>query len=99
MGTPASLHLDAWGVLNYAYGHRIIVSNTPPKASSKQLYSVNLGGYSHHQFTELHQNIFVIVTNEQEAKQKAVLQINDWESPHRDYLYQADSLLNLHTIT
>lgn len=97
-GKPASLHLDAWGELDYADGHRIQISKLPPNEQPKKLYFVNLGGYDQHQFTELHKNVFVVASDEAEAKQKAVQQISEWESPHRDYLYQVDGILNLNNM-
>lgn len=97
-GTPTSLHLDAWGILNYADGHNILISDKPPKNASNKLYFVNLGGYDQQQFTELHKNIFVVAGDEHQAKQKAVQQISEWESPHRDYLHEIDTVLNLSDI-
>lgn len=96
-GTPTSLHLDAWGVLDYADNHSIQISKQPIE-QPKKLYFINLGGYDQNQFTELHKNVFVVATDAVEAKQKAVQQINTWESPHRDYLHQVDSVLNLNEI-
>lgn len=97
-GIPASLHLDAWGKLNYADGHRIHISDQPPQHTPNKLYFVNLGGYDRHQFTELHKNIFVVAADEIQAKQKAVQQIAQWESPHRDYLHQVDSAIDLNAL-
>ncbi len=94
-GEATSLHLDAWGILNYADGHHILISNQPPHNMANKLFFVNLGGYDQSQFTELHQNIFVVASDAQEAKQKAVQQIKQWESPHRDYLHEIDTVLDL----
>lgn len=94
-GTPTSLHLDAWGILNYADGYNILISDSPPRNSTNKLYFVNLGGYDPHQFTELHKNIFIVAANAQEAKQKAVQQISTWGAPHRDNLHEIDSVLDL----
>ncbi len=97
-GIPATLHLDAWGVLDYADGHAIQVSTQPPPKQNKKLYFVNLGGYDKRQFTELHKNVFIIASDEIQAKQKAMQQVNEWESPHRDYLHQVDSILDLNAM-
>lgn len=97
-GNPTSLHLDAWGVLNYADGHSLRISHTLPEPCDNRLYFVNLGGYDSHLFTELHQNVFVVASNEAQAKHKAVQQITRWESPHRDYLHQVDTLLDLNQL-
>jgi hypothetical protein len=97
-GIPTSLHIDAWGILEYADGHQIQISENKPKDPFNKLYFVNLGGYDQNQFTELHQNIFVVAPNEFEAKQKALQQITEWKLPHRDYLYEVDTFLNLNSL-
>jgi hypothetical protein len=97
-GTPSSLHLDAWGMLDYADGYSIQISKLPPNEQSNKLYFVNLGGYDQQQFTELHKNVFIVASDEAQAKQKAVQQISEWESPHRDYLHQVDTLLDLNNL-
>ena len=97
-GIPSSLHLDAWGILNYADGHNILISENPPYTEASKLYFVNLGGYDKHQFTELHKNTFVVASDEHQAKQKAVQQVSEWELPHRDYLYEVDTVLNLNSL-
>lgn len=97
-GIPASLHIDAWGILDYADKHTIQLSKDEPKENSSKLFFVNLGGYDQNQFTELHKNIFVVAANEFEAKHKALKQVTEWKSPHRDYLYQLDNILNLNLL-
>ncbi len=97
-GTPESLHLDAWGKLNYADGHDIQLNNTPTLNNQNKLYFVNLGGYDSKQFTELHKNIFVVAENDAEAKLKAVKQVQNWEVPHRDYLFEAEKIINVNEI-
>lgn len=94
-GRPESLHLDAWGELHYADGYAIELDTTPPKDPSLKLYFVNLGGYDTTQFTELHKNIFVVASSDAEAKAKAVAQIQDWHSPHRDYQYELENLVDV----
>jgi hypothetical protein len=95
-GTPESLHLDAWGILNWADGYKIeIAEDAAQQQYSERLYFVNLGGYDSKQFTELHKNIFVVADNEQDAKAKAVKSIADWESPHGDYLFDVDKILDV----
>lgn len=94
-GIPSSLHLDAWGVLHSTDGYKIHFSNEPALSQEHKLYFVNLGGYDVQQFNELHKNIFVVATNEQDAKQKAILQINDWTAAHKDYQFEVDQILNI----
>jgi len=94
-GTPASLHLDAWGILNYADGFDIQIADQPSLGNDKKLYFANLGGYDPSQFTELHKNIFVVAEDAVQAKQKAIQKIAEWNSAHRDYLYDVDTLLDV----
>lgn len=98
-GTPESLHLDAWGTLKWADGYTIrIADELTQQQDNKRLYFVNLGGYDSKQFTELHKNIFVVAENEQDAKAKAVKSISEWESPHRDYLFDVDKILDVNQL-
>jgi len=88
-GTPESLHLDCWGELTSADGYNIHLKSEPSLTEQK-LYFVNLGGYDSKQFTELHKNVFVVATNDKEAKARAVAQVQNWEVPHRDYQYEVE---------
>ncbi|MCC8467825.1 MAG: hypothetical protein LN589_03940 [Rickettsia endosymbiont of Eriopis connexa] len=65
------MHLDAWGVLNWADGYRIEIVDFEPNNNQAKLYFINLGGYDSKQFTELHKNIFVVAKSEQKAKSRA----------------------------
>lgn len=93
-GEPKSLHLDCWGILKSADGYNIHLKNEPSVEQNK-LFFINLGGYDSTQFTELHKNVFVVAPNEREAKLKALQQIKTWESPHRDYLYDIENIINI----
>ena len=97
-GTPESLHLDAWGVLEYADGHNISFKNEPSTSEDK-LFFVNLGGYDKRQFTEEHKNVFVVAPTASKAKVKALKQILDWESHHRDYQFEAEHIIDLGQFT
>lgn len=94
-GTPESLHLDAWGILRQADGYDINLSNQPVENSGEKLYFVNLGGYDSKQFTELHENVFVVAKDDAQAKQKAVQQVQHWQVPHRDNLLEVENVLHL----
>ncbi|MGB4191584.1 MAG: DUF1543 domain-containing protein [Rickettsiales bacterium] len=96
-GTQESLHIDAWGVLEYADGHNIHLSNEPSTSENK-LYFVNLGGYNSNEFTELHKNVFVVAPNPSKAKVRALKQILDWESHHRDYQFEMENIVDLSAI-
>lgn len=94
-GTPDSLHLDAWGILNFADGYNIHISDQIVETSTDKLYFVNLGGYDSKQFTELHENVFVVAKNDVDAKQKAVQQVQHWQVPHRDNLFEVENVIHL----
>lgn len=98
-GTPSSLHLDAWGIVRSVDGHLITLQTSPPHPSEPQLYFVNLGGYDPNEFTELHKNLLVVAASPQEAKLKAVRQVQDWTSPHRDYLFDVEAVVSLNKVT
>jgi hypothetical protein len=89
-GTQESLHLDAWGALKQADGYNVILQDHPSSHLEEKLYFVNLGGYDSKEFTELHKNVFVVAENPSKAKVKALKQILDWESHHRDYQYEVE---------
>jgi hypothetical protein len=97
-GTKESLHLDAWGALRQADGYNITLKDYPSKAEEK-LYFVNLGGYDSKEFTELHKNVFVVALNPSKAKVKALKQILDWESHHRDYQYEVEDCFVIEQIS
>lgn len=90
-GESKSLHLDCWGILKSTDTHHIVLKDQPT-TSPEKLYFVNLGGYDPALFTELHKNVFVVAENEADAKIKAVKQIADWGSPHRDYSYDIENI-------
>lgn len=94
-GNPKGLHLDAWGILTWADGYNIEIVEDEHFIATKKLYFVNLGGYDSNQFTELHQNIFVVAENDKEAKSRALKYVSNWQFPHRDYQFDVDSILNV----
>lgn len=83
-GLPETLHIDAWGVLSCADGHRVHIRREPAPEGSPRLFFVNLGGYDPGQFTELHQNVFVVAPDERKAKVRALAQYRFGMSSHRD---------------
>ena len=66
-----------------------------PLDSDNKLYFVNLGGYDNNEFTELHKNILVVASNTSKAKVRALKQILDWQSHHRDYQFELESILSV----
>lgn len=93
-GTPDSLHLDCWAVLEHADGYDIALK-PEPFAGTEKLYYVNLGGYEETEFIERHENVFVVATSLAAAKSRALQSKRGWRQPHRDDLYEAEQAFNL----
>lgn len=93
-GSPESLHLDAWGPIEWADGFRVEVREVQ-NYSDEKLYLANLGGYDPSLFTELHENLFVVAKDEREAKRRALAQIEGWVSPHRDAVLELERVVDL----
>jgi len=90
-GTPESLHLDCWGELTAADGHRIALSAEKPAGADK-LWFVNLGGYDPDDFAEQHKNVFVVAPTKSKAKARALKQVLHWKSHHEDYSYDVEQM-------
>ncbi len=96
-GTPESLHIDCWGILNYADGYDIALKADSDQ-SSKKLYFLNLGGYDPTQFTEIHHNVFIVEETESKARAKALQGVENWKSPHRDVQIEVETAICLHEV-
>lgn len=90
-GVPASLHLDAWGIVRQVDGYNIHLKDYPSQ-SKEQLYFANMGGYDPLQFTELHKNICLVAEDELAAKKKAKDGIAEWTLPHKDYIHTVEGV-------
>jgi hypothetical protein len=97
-GTPQSLHLDAWGIVKSVEDYNIALKAEPETDQAKKLFFINLGGYDANEFTELHKNMFVIASDEGEAKIKAKSTITHWTVPHKDNLYAIDDCINVNDL-
>lgn len=103
-GTPESLHLDAWGPLTWADGYRIGLARRAetgaahPAADADhaglRLFLVHLGGYDPDQFTECHENLFIVAPDQRTAKARALSKIDGWISPHRDATVDIDARID-----
>src|SRR5689334_19943143 len=94
-GTPKSLHLDAWGIVNTVDGYDVMLKADPIADQTHKLFFINLGGYDPREFTELHKNMFVVAKDENDAKLKAKSTISHWDVPHKDNLYAVDDCVNV----
>lgn len=88
-GDPNSLHIDCWGELKSADGYNIHIRDTPSQSSEK-LYFINLGGYDPLQFTELHENTFIVSSRESKAKALALKKVLNWQGRHKDYVHEIE---------
>jgi hypothetical protein len=98
-GRPNSIHLDAWGELEWADGYRIDLAPGPAEESSPRLWFVNLGGYDPTRFDELHANLVVVANDEGEAKRRALAAAPAWTSPHKDRIFAAERMLDIGATT
>lgn len=93
-GVPESLHIDAWGPIEWTDGYRVEVVERSA-AGGVKLYLANLGGYDPKQFTELHENFFVAAADPREAKKRALAKISGWTSPHRDAILEVETVVDI----
>jgi len=94
-GSPESLHLDAWGAVHWADGHGVEITDVPPAAGAPRLWLANLGGYDPAQFTELHENYFVVAADARQAKKRALANIEYWISPHKDAVLEIETIVDI----
>lgn len=99
-GDPDSLHLDCWGEVEQADGYDIVVAKDGSgEASAERLFFVNLGGYDHGEFGELHRNLLLVTTDATAAKAKALAQIEGWFLPHKDKIFEVEKAVDLSAFT
>src|ERR1700742_1975954 len=94
-GEPKSLHLDCWGAVEQADGHDVELLSGPVAESVHKLFFVNLGGYNPAEFSELHKNVLIVASDSKSAKQKALAQVNDWQTPHKDRLFEIEQAIDV----
>ena len=94
-GEPKSLHLDCWGAVEQADGYDLELSSTPPAGEQGKLFFVNLGGYDPALFSELHKNILIVAADAGAAKDRAKAQINHWQKPHKDKLFEVEKTVDI----
>lgn len=94
-GDPESLHLDSWGEVLQADGYDIAVVKGDALPTADRLFFVNLGGYDHGEFGELHKNLLLVAPDAQAAKVRALAQIEDWFLPHKDKIFEVEKAIDL----
>lgn len=98
-GEPKSLHLDCWGAVEQVDSYDLELSVTPPAAAQGKLFFVNLGGYDPELFSELHKNVLIVAADSNAAKEKAKAQINHWQKPHKDRLFEIEKTVDVSALT
>lgn len=88
-GTPGSLHIDCWAMIDHADGHDVTL-RAEPFAGPQRLWFVNLGGYDRSVFAEQHKFVFVVAESAAKAKARALKLAQGWSDLHRDDLYEAE---------
>lgn len=91
-GTPKSLHLDCWGKIEQADGYDLTLSKEPQDNPFK-LFFLNMGGYQSGQFEELHKNILMVDETSHKAVVRALKDMRDWQSPHRDAILEVEKII------
>jgi hypothetical protein len=94
-GEPQSLHLDAWMEVTQADGYDIALSDMPAPDNDAKLFFINLGGYDPTQFGELHKNLLLVASNRDMAKARALTRVTEWQTPHKDAIFELDKALDL----
>ncbi len=95
-GTPASLHLDAWGALQWADGYDIdVVPAGEAPESLQRLWFLNLGGYDPARFAELHHDVFMVAPDWRSAKTRAIADIKSWTAPHKDNAFEVERAIDI----
>jgi hypothetical protein len=88
-----SLHLDEYKMLLGADGFSIELKDYPQEIEEK-IFFVNMGGYQHDVFGELHESGLIVAKDEKEAKDKGhKVLLKQAESRHIDNIYELCDLL------
>ncbi|NHN86256.1 DUF1543 domain-containing protein [Acetobacter musti] len=97
-GTRDSLHIDAWGIVDWADGFAVTVAKEKP-VSKEKLYFINMGGYDKGALKEEHDFTFLVAATASEAKAKArTLLLPGLSHRHRDNFMEVDDCIPLEQI-
>lgn len=97
-GEQKGLHIDAWAQINgiefEGQSYQIQFSDAAPNPSDDKLYLINLGGYSAHEFGELHRYVLVVAQNAIVAKQRGKNYFAaSWQKQHTDRVLEVDDCI------
>ncbi|GBR39509.1 DUF1543 domain-containing protein [Komagataeibacter oboediens] len=97
-GTRASLHIDAYGIVNWADGFAVSLTAEKP-AGGQKLYFVNMGGYAPGALREEHEFTFLVADSAEAAKAKArQTLLPGLGHRHRDNFMEVDDCVPLEQI-
>ena len=97
-GDPESLHLDCWGQVDQADGFDIEITAAATEACDERLFFANMGGYDPQEFAELHRNVLLVAPHAKAAKQRALSLVQSWALPHKDNLFELETLVDLNKV-
>ena len=93
-GTPSSLHIDAWALVERVDGHA--VRPVPPAdrpAGGPSLYFVNTGGYRPGVLSEEHAYTFHVGAEKAAVWKEARARASGWTSLHKDNFEAVDDVI------
>ena len=94
-GDKKKVHVDAWMELDVVDGHQIRLTKKQP-VNTSHLYFVNLGAYLPGQFTEVHENFFLVGESEALAKKKAKQKASKGlQTVHKDHVHNIDDCISI----
>lgn len=99
VGTPHSLHIDSWFVVDSVDGFNIKIENIKPSNTDHHLFFVNIGSYKKSYFGEKHFMSLVVSESKSKAIKKALSSVNkDEDMLHCDNIYDIDQCIRIDTI-
>ncbi|AVE16795.1 DUF1543 domain-containing protein [Pantoea vagans] len=95
-GDADKVHIDGYGKLSWADGHRITLCTHPPKNKTNRLWFVNAGAYDPASLAEVHAFDFFVTGGIREAKKRAMQRLLKGKlHQHKDNLKDVDDCLLL----
>ena len=94
-GSREGLHIDSWLELDVVDDHEVRLSREPSESALK-LFFVNLGAYAEGQFTEVHENVFLVGSEALAVKRRAKETfLQGKHLLHTDRLFEVDDCLHI----
>lgn len=94
-GIRKSLHIDAYGIIDWADGYRVSLQPEAP-SSELRLYFINMGGYIPGALKEEHEFTFFVAASADAAKARArQTLLKGYKHRHRDNLMEVDDCIPL----